>query len=125
MNVISVLKAARASSCDGGEEGEWLPMLGEVLALRVKGIAIGKGDGFVMGVGIVLLRLERCMEGSVALSGETSVSSYGDSNDEEAIGCGSCFEVAESGEESLPMSGTVCRRRNELAGARGGKRAIF
>lgn len=125
MNVMSVLSAARASSCDGGEEGEWLPMMGLVLVLRVEGGAIERGLGLVMGVGMVLLRLDRCMEESVALSGETSISSCGESKDDAAIECGSCFDVAESGEESLPVNGTVCRRRKELAGARGGRRAIF
>ena len=39
--------------------------------------------------------------------------------------CGKCFDVAESGEDSAPIKGTVCRRRKELAGANGGRRAIF
>ncbi len=125
MNVINVDSAARASSCDGGEVGEWLPMMGLVLALKLEGGAMDRGDGLVMGVGMVLLRLEWWMDESVALRGETSISSWGDSRDEEAMDCGSCLEVTDSGEESLPISGTVCRRRSELAGARGGRRAIF
>lgn len=100
-------------------------MMGLVLVLRDEGGAIESGLGLVMGVGMVLLRLDKCMEESVALSGETSISSWGDSREAIAIECGSCFEVAESGDDSFPRSGTVCRRRRELAGAKGGSLAIF
>jgi hypothetical protein len=86
MNVISVLSAARASSCDGGEEGEMLglalePMFG--LTLRVEGGAIiERGDGLVRGV---LLGREWCRdELSVVLRGEISISSRGESRLEEA-----------------------------------------
>ena len=99
--------------------------MGLVFALRLDGGAIERGDGLVMGVGMVLLRLDWCMDESVALRGEISISSCGDSSEDTAIGIGSCFEVAESGEDSVPMSGTVCRRRKELAGGSGGRRAIF
>ena len=126
MNVIRVVNAARASSCDGGDPGEWLPMLGLVFTLRIDGGAMESGDGLVRGVDIVLLRLDWCIEESVALSGEISISSGGDSSVADAIDWGNCFEVAESGEVSLlPTNGTVWRRRRELAGASGGKRAIF
>lgn len=114
-----MLKAARASSCEGGEEGDTLPMLGLVLAvlgLMLEGGAIDdRGLGFVVAV----------RGGSVALSGDTSISSSGDSRDEAASDWGSCFDVAESGEVSAPMRGTVWRRRKEFVGASGGKRAIF
>lgn len=59
------------------------------------------------------------------LRGETSISSIGDSRDEFARDCGSCFDAAESGECSALVRGTVWRRRRELAGARGGRRAIL
>ncbi len=81
MNVISVDSAARASSWEGAEEGDTLPMLGLV--------------------------------------------SGGDFREEAAIGCGGCFDVAESGEVFALISGTVWRRRRELVGATGGSRAIL
>ena len=64
-------------------------------------------------------------KGSVALRGEISISSWGESRLEDAIDEGRCFAVAESGEESAEISGTVCRRRNAPAGTKGGRRAIF
>lgn len=72
MNVINVESAARASSWEGADEGETLPILGlvfRVLGLRLGGGAIDRGLGFVVPVRV----------GSVALSGDTSISSDGDS----------------------------------------------
>ena len=51
MNVMSVDRAARASSCDGGEDGDELPMLGlvfAVLGLIFDGGAIDKGLKFAV-----------------------------------------------------------------------------
>ena len=58
MKVMSVDNAARASSWEGGDAGEWLPMLGLVFAPMFDGGAIDNGEGLVSGVGIVLLRLD-------------------------------------------------------------------
>ena len=119
---MSVDRAARASSCDGGEAGDELPMLGLVLAvfgLMLDGGAIDKGLRFAV------LERDCCVVGSVGLNGDTSISSCGDSRFEMPSDCGKCFDVAESGEDSAPIKGTVCRRRKELAGANGGRRAIF
>ncbi len=118
MNVISVDSAARASSWEGAEEGDTLPMLGlvfAVLRLTLDGGAINRGLAFV-----VLARA-----GSEALSGDISISSGGDSREKAAVDCGRCFDVAESGEVSALISGTVWRRRRELVGANGGSRAIL
>lgn len=120
MNVISVDSAARASSWEGAEEGDTLPMLGLVsamLGLMPDGGAIDRGLGFV-----VLVRA-----GSTAPSGDTSISAGagGGSRDEVAIDCGRCFDVAESGEVSELIGGTVWRRRREPVGANGGSRAIL
>lgn len=118
MNVINVESAARASSWEGAEEGETLPILGlvfAVLGLRLGGSAIDRGLGFVVPVRV----------GSEALSGDTSISSNGDSIFDAASDWGRCFEVAESGEISEAIRGTVWRRRKELVGAKGGRRAIF
>lgn len=89
------------------------------LDVMLEGGAIERGDGFEVD------EREGCSEGSVALRGEMSISSCGESRVEGAIDCGGGFAVAESGEESEEISGTVCRRRNAPAGARGGRRAIF
>lgn len=86
-----------------------------MLGLRLGGGAIDRGLGFVVPVRV----------GSVALSGDTSISSNGDSMVDAANDWGRCLEVAESGEISAPIRGTVWRRRNELVGAKGGSRAIF
>lgn len=89
------------------------------LGVMVEGGAMERGDGFeVEG-------REAWREGSVTLTGEMSISSWGESRVEDAIDWGSCFDVAESGEDSEEISGTVWRRRNEPAGARGGSLAIF
>ena len=65
MNFMRVDKAALASSCDGGEDGEGegkllaLPMLGltlvPILGLIVEGGAIERGLGFDAGVALVVL----------------------------------------------------------------------
>lgn len=115
MKVISVDSAARASSWEGAEEGDTLPMLGLVLGLMPDGGGIDRGLAFD-----VLFRTE-----SKALIGDTSISSGGDSREEVAIDCGRWFDVAESGEFSELISGTVWRRRKELVGANGGSRAIL
>ncbi len=115
MNVISVDSAARASSWEGAEEGDTLPMLGlvfAVLRLTLDGGAINRGLAFV-----VLARA-----GFEALSGDISISSGGDSREEAAVDCGRWFDVAESGEVFALISGTVWRRRRELVG---GSRAIL
>lgn len=71
------------------------------LAVMLEGGAIERGDGFeVEG-------REGWREGSVALRGETSISSWGESRVEDAIDWGRCFDVAESGEDSEEISGTV------------------
>lgn len=57
--------------------------------------------------------------------GEASISSKGDSKEKVASGGGGCFDVADSGEDSVPINGTVWRRRKELLGAMGGSRATF
>jgi len=111
MNVISVERAVRASSWEGAEEGDTLPMLGlvfDMLGLMLDGGAIGRRIVFV-----VPLR-----------ASSESISSSGDSMDEAGSDCGRC-DVAESGEESELIRGTVWRRRKELVGANGGRRAIF
>jgi len=122
MNVMRVERAARASSWDGGDEGEWLPIAGLVFA--VLGPML---DGGAMERGLRLVVLERdcCIDESVALKGDTSISSCGDSKFEIPREWGRRLEVAESGDDSAPVRGTVCRRRKELAGASGGRRAIF
>lgn len=89
------------------------------LVVMLEGGAMERGDGFEVDA------REGCMEGSVALRGEMSISSWGESRVEDAMDCGRCFEVAESGEDGEEISGTVCRRRNAPAGAKGGRRAIF
>lgn len=127
MNVMRVDRAARASSCEGGDEGELLDVRGLALMaelglleldVMLEGGAMERGDG---------LEVERdgCREFSVALRGEMSISSWGESRVEDAIDWGRSFEAVESGEESEEIKGTVCRRRNALAGAKGGRRAIF
>ena len=117
MNFMSVDKAARASSCEGGDEGEGeenvlvLPMLGlmldTMLGLSVDGGAIERGLVFVTGVGMIVLGRDWCIDEPMALSGDTSISSTGDSRLDETSDCGSCFEVVESGEDSAPTRGTV------------------
>ena len=62
MNVISVERAARASSCEGGLEGEMLG-LAVVAELRVElrlagGAIVERGLGFVSGVRFVVLARE-------------------------------------------------------------------
>ena len=89
------------------------------LGVILEGGAMERGDGFEVD------ERDGCRAGSVALRGEISISSWGESRVEDAIDWGRCFEVAESGEESDEISGTVCRRRNAPAGAKGGRRAIF
>jgi len=86
-----------------------------VLGLMLDGGAISTGLVFVVPV----------RAGSVALGGSTSISSSGDSRDEAASECGGFFDVAESGVVSALISGTVWRRRKELVGANGGRRAIL
>ena len=78
-----------------------------------------RGDGFEVD------GRDACRDGSVALRGESSISSWGESRLEDAIDWGRCFEAGDSGEESEEIRGTVCRRRNAPAGAKGGRRAIF
>ena len=72
-------------------------MLGD----RLDGGAIERGDGLVVE--------ERDKAGfwSWFVRGDTSIPSSGDSKDEAANDCGSCFEVSESGEVSVPIKGTV------------------
>ena len=89
------------------------------LVVMLEGGAMDRGDGFEVD------ERDGCREGSVALRGEISISSWGESRLEDAIDEGRCFAVAESGEESAEISGTVCRRRNAPAGTKGGRRAIF
>ena len=122
MNVMSVDRAARASSWEGGEDGDWLPMLGLVFA--VLGLML-EGGAMESGLRLAVLERECCAAGSVALKGDTSMSSCGDSRDEIPSVCGNHFDAGESGEDSAAVRGTVCRRRKELAGANGGRRAIF
>lgn len=83
------------------------------------GGAMERGDGFEVDV------REGYREGSVALRGEMSISSWGESRVEDAIDWGRCWWAVESGEESEEISGTVCRRLKAPAGAKGGRRAIF
>ena len=85
----------------------------------LEGGARERGDGFEVD------GRDACRDGSVALRGESSISSWGESRVEDAIDWGRCFEAVDSGEESEEISGTVCRRRNAPAGAKGGRRAIF
>ena len=83
------------------------------------------GGAIERGLRVVVLDRDWCIIESVALKGDTSISSCGDSRFDIPSECGKCFDVAESGEDSAPVRGTVCRRRKELAGASGGRRAIF
>lgn len=83
------------------------------------GGAMERGDGFEVDV------REGYREGSVALRGEMSISSWGESRVDDAIDWGRCWWTVESGEESEEISGTVCRRLKAPAGAKGGRRAIF
>ena len=95
-------------------------MLGLVLGVILDGGAIERGLKFAV------VERDCCIAaGSVALEGDMSISSCGDSTFVIPKECGRCFEVAESGDDSAPIKGTVCRRRKELAGANGGRRAIF
>ena len=125
---MSVDRAARASSCEGGDEGELLAVRGLALIAELGTLELGvmlEGGAMERGDGCEVDGREACREASVALRGEISISSCGESRVEDAIDWGSFFEVAESGEESEEMSGTVWRRRNAPAGAKGGRRAIF
>ena len=121
MNVMSVDKAARASSCDGGEDGECPPMLGLVFAV----IGLMVVDGGAMDKGLRFAVLVRECWSVLALKGDTCISSCGESRWHMPSEVGKCLDVAESGDDSAPIKGTVCRRRKELAGAKGGRRAIF
>lgn len=112
---MSVERAARASSWDGGEEGDCDWLLGLMLG----------GGAIVRGLRVAVLERDGCVAGSVALKGDTSISSCGDSRFAMLRECGRGFDVAESGEDSAPIKGIVCRRRKEFAGANGGRRAIF
>ena len=89
------------------------------LGVMLEGGAMERGDGFEVD------GREVCRDGSVALRGEMSMSSWGESRGEDAIAWGRFFEVVESGEEFEEIKGTVCRRRNAPVGAKGGRRAIF
>lgn len=100
---MRVDKAARASSWEGGDEGELLEVRGlglmaELglleLGVMLEGGAMERGDGFEVD------ERDGRRAGSVALRGDMSISSWGESRVEAAIDCGSCFEVAESGEKS-------------------------
>ena len=72
---MRVDKAARASSWEGGDEGELLAVRGLALMAApgklemLEGGAMDRGDGFVVD------GREACRDGSVALSGEISISS--------------------------------------------------
>ena len=128
MNVIRVDRAARASSCEGGDEGELFEVRGLGLIAELGLLELGvmlEGGAMERGDGLEVDEREGCREGSVALMGEMSISSWGESRVEDAIDWGRSLEAVESGEESEEISGTVCRRRNALAGAKGGRRAIF
>ena len=125
---MRVDRAARASSWEGGDEGELLEVSGLALMaelglleldVMLEGGAIERGEGFEVD------ERDGCKEGSVALRGEMSISSWGESRADDAIDWGRTFELAKSGEVSEEISGTVCRRRNAPAGAKGGRRAIF
>lgn len=89
------------------------------LGVMLEGGAMERGDGFVVDGRVV------CRDVSVALRGEMSISSWGESRVEDAIDWGRFLEVVESGEESEEIRGTVCRRRKAPVGAKGGRRAIF
>ena len=125
---MRVDRAARASSWEGGDEGELLAVRGLALMAELgtleqgviqEGGAMERGDWFEVD------GREVCRAGSVVLRGEISISSGGESRVADAIDWGRCFEVAESGEQSEEINGTVCRRRNAPVGAKGGRRAIF
>lgn len=89
------------------------------LGVMMEGGAMERGDGFEV-------KGRECWrEESVALTGEMSISSWGESRVEDAVDWGRCFDVSESGEECEEISGTVWRRRKAPAGARGGSLAIF
>ena len=89
------------------------------LGVMLAGGAMERGDGFE-GAG-----REACRAGSAGVRGDVSFCSGGEWGVEVAIEWGRCFEAVDSGEESKEISGTVCRRRNAPAGAKGGRRAIF
>lgn len=78
---MSVDRAARASSWDGGDEGELLEVRGLALIVELgllEGGAMERGDGFEVD------EREGCKDGSVALRGEMSISSWGESMVEDA-----------------------------------------
>lgn len=88
MNVMRVDRAARASSCEGGDEGELLDVRGLALMAELGLLELDimlEGGAMERGDGLEVDEREGCREGSVALSGEMSISSWGESRVEDAI----------------------------------------
>ena len=75
---MRVDKAARASSWEGGDEGELLAVSGLALMAELGTLELGvmvEGGAMERGEGFEVDRRERCRGGSVALRGDISISS--------------------------------------------------